>query len=98
LRIKTFAHAGLRRLYVADEPKGLRPEAVDKLRKMLAFLQDMGSVEELRTLPTWKAHRLTGDRKGTQGTWALHVTKNGRLTFRIDHNDELTEVNFEDYY
>ena len=70
------------------------PAAVDKLRKMLAFLQDMATVEELRTLPVWKAHRLTGDRKGT---WALHVTANWRLTFRVQ-DDELIEVNLEDYH
>ena len=94
MKIRTFTHAGLRRLYVADQAKGLPADAVDKLRKMLAFLQDMGTVDELRTLPTWKAHRLGGDRKGT---WALHVTKNWRLTFRIDNN-ELIEVNYEDYH
>ena len=70
------------------------PSAVDKLRKMLAFLQDMATVDELRTLPVWKPHRLTGDRKGT---WALHVTANWRLTFRVQ-DDELIEVNIEDYH
>ena len=94
MKIRTFTHAGLRRLYMADQAKGLPADAVDKLRKMLAFLQDMGTADELQTLPTWKAHRLGGDRKGT---WALHVTKNWRLTFRID-NDELIEVNYEDYH
>ncbi len=94
MRIKSFAHAGLWRLYLADQTKGLPAEAVDKLRRMLAFLQDVGGVDEFRTLPLWKAHRLGGDRKGT---WALHVTKNWRLTFRIEDN-ELIEVNYEDYH
>jgi proteic killer suppression protein len=49
----------------ADRRTGVPPAAVDKLRKMLAFLQDMATVNELRTLSVWKAHRLTGDRKGT---------------------------------
>jgi plasmid maintenance system killer protein len=94
VRIRTFTHAGLRRLYLADQAKGLPRDVVDKLRKMLAFLQDMETVDELRTLPAWKAHRLTGNRKGT---WGLHVTCNWRLTFRIEH-DELIEVNYEDYH
>jgi len=34
----------------ADRRTGVPPAAVDKLRKMLAFLQDMATVEELRTL------------------------------------------------
>lgn len=94
MRIRTFAHAGLRRLYLAGQVKGVPAEAVDKLRKMLAFLQDMGDVNELRTLPTWRAHRLGGDRVGT---WSLHVTRNWRLTFRVEDN-ELIEVNYEDYH
>jgi proteic killer suppression protein len=81
-------------LYLADQTKGLPPDAVDKLRKMLAFLQDMTEVSELRALPTWKAHRLGGDRKDT---WSLHVTRNWRLTFRVEQ-DELVEVNYEDYH
>jgi proteic killer suppression protein len=92
LKIRTFAHASLRRLYLHNQTRGLSPDSVGKLRRMLTFLQDMETVEELRTLPHWKAHRLSGDRAGT---WALHVTRNWRLTFRIDE-DELVEVDYED--
>jgi proteic killer suppression protein len=67
VRIKTFRHAGLRRLYLRDDARGLPAEAVDKLRKQLGFLQAMATVDELRTLPAWKAHQLTGDRRGTWG-------------------------------
>ena len=67
---------------------------MNKLRKMLAFLDAMQDPEQLRALPTWKAHLLTGDRKGT---WSLHVTRNRRLTFRID-DDEIIELNLEDYH
>ncbi len=42
----------------------------------------------------WKAHILTGDRKGT---WALSVTRNWRMTFRIE-GDELVDLNLEDYH
>jgi proteic killer suppression protein len=44
------------------------------LRAMLTFLQDMPDLEKLRAFPLWKAHHLTGDRKGA---WSLHVTRNG---------------------
>jgi proteic killer suppression protein len=43
----------------------LSADTVDKLRKMLTFLDAMENPEELRALPLWKAHVLTGDRKGT---------------------------------
>ena len=69
---------------------------MDKLRKMLAFLDNMQDPEELRSLPTWRAHMLTGNRKGT---WSLSVTRNRRLTFRIESADrEICDVNLEDYH
>jgi len=69
---------------------------VDKLRKMLAFLDEMQDAEELHSLPGWKAHLLTGDRKGT---WSLTVTRNRRLTFRINTAErEIYDQNLEDYH
>jgi proteic killer suppression protein len=94
VRLRRFAHKGLRRLYEQDDAKALPPEAVDKLRKMLAFLQDVADAMELRDVPTWKAHQLSGDRKGT---WSLHVTRNWRLTFRVE-DGEISDLDFEDYH
>jgi proteic killer suppression protein len=63
---------------------------------MFAFLDDMEDPDELRALPSWKVHTLTGDRKGT---WRLSVTANRRLTFRIDTAEgEVYDVNLEDYH
>jgi len=96
VKVRSFAHKGLRRLYAEDRAKGVPPESVDKIRKMLAFLDDMQNPEELRFLPAWKVHTLTGDRKGT---WSLSVTGNRRLTFRIDIAErEIYDVNLEDYH
>ena len=96
MKIQDFVHKGLKRLYEADSAKGLPASSAEKLRKMLAFLDGMGDAEELLGLPTWKAHRLTGDRKGV---WSLSVTGNLRLTFRIDAaKREIHAVNLEDYH
>jgi len=96
MRIGNFAHKGLKRLYEQDSVRGVPPEAADKLRKMFAFLDNMEDPEELFTLPSWKAHLLTGDRKGTR---SLMVTRNWRLTFRIDEAEQdIRELNFEDYH
>jgi toxin HigB-1 len=65
MKIRSFLHKGLRRLYEDDQTKGVPPECADKLRKQLAFMQDMEEESELRGLALWKAHQLTGDRKGT---------------------------------
>ena len=94
VRIKNFVHKGLKRLYLEDSAKGLPSDAVDKLRAMLTFLQEIEDPEKLRAFPLWKAHQLAGDRKGV---WSLHVTRNWRLTFRIE-NDEILDVDYEDYH
>ena len=79
-----------------DNAKGAPPDAADKLRKMLAYLDNMADAEELRALTAWKVHALTGDRRGT---WSLSVTRNRRLTFRIDAAErEIFDVNLEDYH
>jgi toxin HigB-1 len=96
VKIRSFAHKGLERLYAEDVKKGVPPDSVDKLRKMLAYLDDMRDPAELRSLPVWRAHTLTGDRKGI---WSLRVTRNRRLTFRIDRVErEICDVNLEDYH
>jgi proteic killer suppression protein len=94
--IRNFAHKGLKKLYCEDNEKGVPPDTVDKLRKMLAYLEDMENPEELQALRSWKVHTLTGDRKATL---SLNVTGNRRLTFRIDTAEhEICDVNLEDYH
>ncbi|MDR3799252.1 MAG: type II toxin-antitoxin system RelE/ParE family toxin [Terracidiphilus sp.] len=96
MKIRSFAHKGLKKLYEEDETKGLAAATVDKLRKMLLFLDEMENAEELFALPAWRAHTLTGNRKGT---WSLSVTANRRLTFRFDKTGrEILDVNLEDYH
>ncbi|MBZ5553381.1 MAG: type II toxin-antitoxin system RelE/ParE family toxin [Acidobacteriia bacterium] len=96
MKIRNFAHKGLKRLYAEDNAKGVPPDMVDKLRKMLVFLDDMQGPEELRSLPAWKVHTLTGDRRAA---WSLTVTRNRRLPFRVDIAEgEICDLNLEDYH
>ena len=96
MRIRSVKHKGLRRLIEDDDPGALQPALIDKVRKIIAFLQDMEREEELRTIPSWKAHQLTGDRKGT---WSVMVTRNWRITFRIDRAElEIVDLDYEDYH
>lgn len=96
MRIRNVVHKGLRRLIEDDDVAGLQPAVVPKLRRMVSFLQDMEREEELRTVPSWKAHQLSGDRKGT---WSLFVTRNWRMTFRIEQGEvEIVDLDYEDYH
>ena len=94
MKIGTVIHRGLRRFIENDDSSGLQPVVVPKIRKIVSFLQDMEDESELRTVPSWKAHQLTGDRRGT---WSLAVTRNGRLTFQIDRAEiEIIDLDYED--
>ncbi len=93
--IGSFAHKGLRRLFEDDDAAKVDAASVAKLRIMLAFLQDMAGVEELQAPPKWGAHQLTG---GRRGVWSLFVTRNWRLTFRVDDDGVLQDIDFEDYH
>jgi len=96
VKIRNVIHKGLRRLIADDDPSFLQPAVVAKLRRIVSFLQDMADEDELMTVPSWKAHQLTGDRKGV---WSLFVTKNWRMTFRIDENQvEIIDLDYEDYH
>ena len=96
MKIQNVLHKGLRRFIEDDSAAALQPAVVSKLRRILSFLQDMEREEELRTVPSWKAHRLAGDLKDV---WSLSVTKNWRITFRIDRAEsEIVDLNYEDYH
>ena len=91
-----MVHKGLRRFIENDDASGLQPTVVEKVRRIITFLQDMEREDEIRTVPSWKAHLLTGDRNGT---WSLCVTKNWRLTFKIGQDEiEIVNLDYEDYH
>ncbi len=96
MRIRNVVHKGLRKLYKNGDSSKLDSAVVPKLLRMLTFLQDMETEEELQTIPHWKAHKLTGNRKDT---WSLHVSKNWRLTFKIGNSEvEIIDLDYEDYH
>jgi len=96
VKIRNVVHRGLRRFIERDDVSGLAPAVVEKLRNIITFLQEIEDAQELRVVPSWKAHQLTGNRKGT---WSLSVTRNWRITFRIDPSEgEIFDLDYENYH
>jgi proteic killer suppression protein len=96
MKIRNVVHRGLKRFIQHNDASGLAPAVVERVRNILTFLQEMEDTRELRDIPSWKAHQLTGDRKGT---WSLTVTRNWRITFRIDQTErEIFGLDCEDYH
>jgi proteic killer suppression protein len=96
MKIRNVIHKGLRRLIEHGDGSALPAAVVPKIVRIVSFLQDMTQEDELLQVPTWRAHRMTGDRRGA---WSLSVTRNWRITFRIDEYEiEIVDLDYQDYH
>ena len=95
MEIRSIAHKGLRKLIESGVASGVPASSADKLEAMITFLSLASDVEAVRRLKAWKAHQLSGDRKGV---WSFSVTRNWRLTFEINAENALENLNLEDYH
>jgi proteic killer suppression protein len=94
MRIRGFRHKGLKRLYEADEARGVRADLTSKLKVILHAIEQAQRIEQVAKLPGWRLHSLKG---GRRGEWSLWVTGNFRLTFRVD-GDDVNDIDLEDYH
>jgi toxin HigB-1 len=95
VEFESIRHKALRNFAGTGRAKGLPGNVVERLRNMLAYVSAVGSVEELKIPPNYAAHELTGDRKGT---WSLTVTKNWRMTFKVNAEGNIEDLDLEDYH
>ncbi|WNJ89107.1 type II toxin-antitoxin system RelE/ParE family toxin [Bosea sp. 685] len=93
--IESIRHKALRNFAETGNAKGLPGNLVGRLRNMLAYLTAIETVEELKVPPNYGAHILTGDR---DGVWSLTVTKNWRMTLRINEAVAIEDMDLEDYH
>ena len=91
--IQKFKHKGLKQLFESGRSSGVNPQHVKRIRNILALLETAASEEDM-DLPGLKLHQLSGKRKET---WAVKVSGNWRITFRIQNGHAL-DVNYEDYH
>ena len=66
---------------------------VDRIERILADLDDAKTPDELN-LPTYRLHRLGGDRNGQ---WSITVRANWRVVFKFD-GQNIRNVDFVDYH
>ena len=90
-RVRSFKHRGLKRLFEQDDPSGVNPEHVGKLRNILATLHAARTVAHM-DLPGFRLHPLKG---ASKGFWAV-TRANWRVIFRFDGGAE--DVDYVDYH
>jgi toxin HigB-1 len=78
--IDGFKHKGLKLLFEEDNPRGVHPEHVRKLKQILSVLNAADTIEGVN-LPTLSLHPLKGAMKGL---WAVTVRANWRVVFRFE--------------
>ncbi len=76
--IGTVRHKALRKFIDDGTAKGLSPDHIPRLRRMLSALQATDILALLETAPGWKLHALKGD---LSGYWSMSVSGNWRLIF-----------------
>jgi proteic killer suppression protein len=91
--IETINHKGLRQLYEKSDRSGIRPDFVEKIRKILSALEAANDPQEM-DLPLFRFHTLTGDRRGI---YSVTVKANWRVIFRF-HEGAAYDVDLEDYH
>ena len=91
--IQKFKHKGLKRLFETGLSSGVNSQHEIRIRKIFALLETADALEDM-DLPGLGLHALRGDRKGT---WAVNVSGNWRITFKLQ-NGEAFDVDYEDYH
>jgi toxin HigB-1 len=91
--IRRIRHRGLKRLYERDEVRGLPAGQLDKIRRILARL-DQATAPEHMDLPGLRLHPLKG---AMSGLWSVTVQANWRIIFRFQNGD-VTDVDYLDYH
>jgi len=86
--------SGTRQFVEDDDPRGIRPDMVNRVRNILVALISARSMEAVNGPPGWRIHQLAGDRAGT---WSISATGNWRITFRVDDGD-IWDLDLEDYH
>ena len=90
--IRSLRHKGLKQLFENDDPSGVNPEHVAKLRNILGTLHAAPTVAHM-DMPGFHLHALKGK---LTGFWAVTVRANWRVIFRFDGDAD--DVDYVDYH
>ncbi len=95
MEIESVRHKALRAFIETGNAKGVDARLVGRIRNMVAFLTAAADADELKIPPNFGFHRLEGDRAGT---WAMTLTHNWRMTFRLSERQSIIDLDLEDYH
>ena len=92
--IKTFADRHTQALFTAGHSRRLPTEIARRARRKVEYIDLATSLDDLRTPPGNRLHKLSGDRKGQH---AIAINDQWRVCFRFIDGDAY-EVEITDYH
>ena len=91
--IRNFRHNGLRRFRERGDRRRVPSEYADRIDRILDALDEISSPQNVVAMG-YRPHRLTGN---LAGYWAVSVSPNWRIIFRLDDGD-VCDVDLTDYH
>ena len=91
--ILTFRHKGLEAFFKTGSTARIQAIHAKRLRELLTALNVASTLQDLNR-PSWRLHRLSGDRAGF---YSVTVQANWRLTFRFVGED-VELLDYLDYH
>jgi proteic killer suppression protein len=79
-------------LWNENDPRGIRPDQLDRVRRVLREL-DVATTPADLNLPGYRFHALHGRPR----RYSVTITKTWRITFEWDGEDA-TRIDYEDYH
>ena len=92
--IESIRNKALKQFFETGSSKGLVGDAA-RIGRMLAFMVAAQTLGELSVPPNYGLHALVGNRKGG---WSMIVTRNWRLTFELNSEGNVINMDLEDYH
>lgn len=91
--IGSFRNRDLQRYWEHSNRKGLNPQHIPKIDRVLTSLDRALRVEDM-AVPGYRLHKLTGHKPDR---WSVWVSANWRITFSFS-DGEAFDVDYEDYH
>jgi len=94
MRIRTFRHKGLRRLYEDNDRRRIPSALVIRVVDIMAIIEAAPNASRIATFPGLRLHRLKGD---LADFWSVSISGNWRIIFRIEAG-EIFDIDLLDYH
>lgn len=93
--IKSFADKQTELIYNETFSKKFPPDIQRIALRKLLMINSAGNINDLRSPPSNRLEKLTGDR---EGEYSIRINDKWRICFRLENNNDFYDVQIVDYH